>query len=431
MTASPRPGRLWLVLIPLGIGLLLLALGAWSATGSLLKPSAPAAAGSTLTIVSDLPLSSGAATQPIVRAMQLRLAQAGSRACSGKYAVHYESWDDASAAIGDWDPALETANAQKAAADPSVIAYLGPFNSGAARRSIPILNRAGPLVMISLGDTYSGLTKATGAAPGEPGIYYPTGLRNFVRLTPSDDRQGAVDARFVHDQLQARTVYILDDQEPYGRGIADAFQAAAGPLGLTVLGRSSLNPGAANYQILMGQISLSNAGRPPDAIFAGMLIDSNAAQVLKDKVSVMGDNRAVKYMGPAGIRVQAFIDGAGARVAEGVYASQPGLAFDQLQPVTQQFQRDYEAKYGGHLSDVLAAYGYEAMNVALAAIERVCAAGGNPADRHAIRDAVFGLQDFSGVLGTWSLDANGDISLAGTSFYQVQGGQFVAISQTQ
>ena len=198
-----------------------------------------------------------------------------------------------------------------------------------------------------------------------------------------------------------------------------------------MLGRASLDRNAANYQTLMGQVSLSNAGRPPDAIFVGMLIDNNAAQVLKDKVSVMGDNTAVKYMGPEGIRVQAFIDGAGSRVAEGVYASRPGLPFDQLPPVTQQFQQAYDAKYGGHLSDVNAAYGYEAMNVALAAIERVCAAGGSPADRRAIRDAVFSLKNFNGVLGAWSLDANGDTSLTGTSFYQVQGGQFVSVGQSK
>jgi len=262
-------------------------------------------------------------------------------------------------------------------------------------------------------------------------VYYPAHVRNYVRLTPSDDVQGAADARFIHDQLNARTVYLLDDSEPYGAGIADAFQAAAGPLGLTVLGRASLAPNAANYQILMGRISLSNAGRPPDAIFVGMLIENNASQVLKDKVSVMGDNTAVKYMGPAGIRVPAFIEGAGARVAEGVYASQPGLPSEQMPAVTQQFQRAYDAKYGGRLSDLNAAYGYEAMNVALAGIESVCAAGGNPADRRAVRDAVFGLKDFNGALGPWSLDANGDTSLTGTSIYQVQGGRFVAVGQTQ
>jgi branched-chain amino acid transport system substrate-binding protein len=416
-------------LLAAGLLLLLCVAGALALGWAWLHRPAPVPAAGTLTLVSDLPVSGAETTQPIVRGMQLRLSQAGSRACGGRYAIRYESWDDASAAAGDWDPAVETTNAQRAAADPGIIAYLGPYNSGAARLAIPLLNQAGPLVMISLGTTATGLTKAIGAAPGEPQVYYPTGLRNFLRLTPSDDVQGAVDARYLYDHLGVRSVYLLDDAQPYGNGIADAFQAASGPLGLRVLGRASIQPNAANYQSLMGQISLSNAGRPPDAIFASMLSDSNAAQVLKDKVSVMGDNQAVKYMGPAGLRVQGFIDAAGPRVAEGVLASQPGLPFAQLPAASQQFQRDYDARYGGHLQDTTALYGYEAMNVALAAIEQVCAAGGNPADRRAIRDAVFGLHNFPGALGTWSVDANGDTDLTGASIYAVQNGQFMLVGQ--
>ena len=59
----------------------------------------------------------------------------------------------------------------------------------------------------------------------------------------------------------------------------------------------------------------------------------------------------------------------------------------------------------------------------------MCAAGGSPADRRAVRDAVFSTVNFSGALGVWSFDANGDISLTGTSFYQVQNGQFVAVGR--
>ncbi len=59
--------------------------------------------------------------------------------------LEYEAWDDASAALGKWDPAVETENANKAAADTSIIAYLGTFNSGAAKLSIPILNRRRPI----------------------------------------------------------------------------------------------------------------------------------------------------------------------------------------------------------------------------------------------------------------------------------------------
>ena len=386
-----------------------------------------AGGGGTLKIVSSLPMtgSSLTQTQTIVNASQLRLEQAGGKACGGKYTVTYEPWDDASAALGKWDPAVETENANKAAADKSIVAYLGTFNSGAAKLSIPILNSAGPLVMVSPANTNPGLTKADKDLPGVTDSYDPTGVRNYARVVAADDIQGKVAANFVKS-LGATTVYILDDQELYGKGIADVFEATAKEIGLTVLGHEGIDPKAADYKALMTKISTSNNGGAPDAIYVGMVVDNNASQLLKDKVAIMGDNETVKYVGPDGIQTQAFIDGAGADVAAGVYASVAGLPFEKLGPKGQQFKKDYEAKFGP-LTEPYAVYGYEVMNVALKAIEDVCAAGGDPTDRKAVRDAVFAIKDFDGALGVWSFDANGDTCLTDMTFYQVQGGAYAPV----
>jgi branched-chain amino acid transport system substrate-binding protein len=384
-------------------------------------------AAKTLKIVSSLPMtgSSLTQTQTIVNAEQLRLAQANNQACGGKYTLAYEAWDDASAAQGQWDPAVETENGNKAAADPSIIAYLGTFNSGAAKLSIPILDQAGPLVMISPANTYPGLTKQ-GYAAGEPDKYYPAGVRNYARVVTADDVQGKVDANFMFNQLSVKTVYILDDQQLYGKGVADVFEKTAKSLGMNVLGHEGIDTKAADYKALMTKISTSNNGQPPDAIFVGMVIDSNATQLLKDKVSIMGDNTKVKFMGPDGIQTQAMIDGAGASIAEGIYASVAGLPFDKLNAAGQKFLTDYEAKYG-KLTEPYAIYGYETMNVTLQAIENVCASGGDPSNRKAVRDAVFAIKDFNGALGTWSFDANGDTSLTDMSIYQAKSGSYVAV----
>jgi len=387
-----------------------------------------ASGGKTLKIVSSLPLtgSSLTQTQTIVNAEQLRLAQANNQACGGKYTLSYESWDDASAAQGQWDPAVETENGNKAAADPSIIAYLGTFNSGAAKLSIPILNQAN-LVMISPANTYAGLTKPGKGETGEPDKYYPTGVRNYARVVTADDVQGKVDANFMSSKLGVKTVYILDDQQLYGKGVADVFEATAKSLGMTVLGHEGIDTKAADYKALMTKISTSNNGQPPDGIFVGMVIDSNAAQLLKDKVAIMGDNTKVKFMGPDGVQTQAMIDGAGKDVAEGAYASVAGLAFpDALTDTGKKFVTDYEAKYG-KLTEPYSIYGYETMNVLLKAIEDVCAKGGDPSDRKQVRDAVFAIKDFNGVLGTWSFDANGDTTLSDMTVYQVQSGAYVAV----
>jgi len=389
-----------------------------------------ASGGGTLTIVSSLPMtgSSLTQTQTMVNAEKLKLTQINNKVCGGKYTVNYTPMDDASAASGQWDAAVETENANKAAADKTVVAYLGTFNSGAAKLSIPILDQAGPLVMISPANTYPGLTKP-GYAQGEPDIYYPAGVRNYARVVAADDIQGTVAAHFVHDYLKANTVYILDDQQLYGKGVADVFEKTAGTIGLKVLGHDGIDTKAADYKALMTKISTSNSGAPPDAIYVGMVIDSNAAQLLKDKVAIMGDNTKVKYVGPDGIQTQAMIDGAGASVAEGVYASAAGLPYDKLGPAGLQFVKDYNTAYNTNLNEPYAIYGYEAMNVAIAAIESVCAAGGNPTDRKAVRDAVFATKNFNGVLGTWSFDANGDTSLTDMTFYQVTGGKYAPVGQ--
>jgi len=380
----------------------------------------------TLKIVSSLPMTGAnlVISQAIVNAEILRLEQAGGKACGGKYTVTYEAWDDASAALGKWDPAVEGENANKAAADPTIVVYLGTYNSGAAKISIPILNQAGPLVMISPANTYPGLTHAAAGLtdPDEPDKYYPSGERNYARVAATDDYQGSVIANLMVS-LGIKTVYIVDDNELYGKGVADSVHQRAAALGINVIAQEGYDTKAANYKALMTKISTSNAGGPPDAIFIGAVVDNNAAQVLKDKVAIMGDNETVKFIGPDAIYTGALIEGAGADVAEGVYASAPGLAFKDLGEVGVQFLKDYTAKFGS-TKEPYAVLGFDAMGAALKAIEDVCAAGGDPTNRKAVRDAVFAIKDYDGALGKWSFDKNGDITLLWFVVGKVTGGQF-------
>lgn len=392
------------------------------------QPTTAPVSGGTLKIVSSLPLTGASLTQTstIVNSIKLKIKQINNQVCGGKYSVVYESDDDASAALGKWDPAVETENANKAVADASVVAYIGTFNSGAAALSIPILNGAN-LVMVSPANTYPGLTKTAGAdkSKGEPDVYYPNGKRNYSRVVTADDVQGAVAANWAKS-LGAKSVYILDDGELYGKGVADVFNATAKTLGLTVIAQESIDPKAADYKALMTKIAQSNGGNPPDLIYVGMVVDNNAAQLLKDKVSVMGDNTKVKFMGPDGVQTQAFIDGAGADVAEGAYATVGGVPLDQLPQAAQDYRKQYEAEYGA-TNEPYAIYGYEAINVVISAIENVCKNGGDPTDRATVRDAVMGTKNYAGVLGTWSFDQNGDTTLTDMTGYVVKSGKYETV----
>jgi branched-chain amino acid transport system substrate-binding protein len=130
----------------------------------------------------------------------------------------------------------------------------------------------------------------------------------------------------------------------------------------------------------------------------------------------------VKFMGPDGIQTDSFITAAGADVAEGTYATIAGLPAEKLGDKGKNFFTNYEKKFGMK-AESYGIYGYEAANVALAAINKACVK-----DRAAIRDAVFAVKDFDGALGKWSFDANGDTTLADIQGFQVKNGKWEAVN---
>ncbi|MBI4316003.1 MAG: branched-chain amino acid ABC transporter substrate-binding protein, partial [Chloroflexi bacterium] len=210
--------------------------------------AAAPATGGTIKVVSDLPMtgSSLGQTQTIVNGITQAFEATGNKVCGGKWQIQFEAHDDASAALGKWDPDVVTANAKQYAADSSIVAVIGTFNSGAAKLMIPILNPEN-LAMISPANTYPGLTKPGKGEADEPGKYFPNGTPNYARVVPADDLQGAVGANWAKD-LGATSVYILDDQELYGKGLADVFDASANEIGLTVLGHEGIDGKAADYK---------------------------------------------------------------------------------------------------------------------------------------------------------------------------------------
>jgi branched-chain amino acid transport system substrate-binding protein len=362
-------------------------------------------------IASSLPMtgSSLGQTQTIVNSIQLALDEVNSTVCDGQMKVGFRTFDDATAAAGKWDPAQVTSNSNTIVADPKIVAVIGTFNSGAAKLAIPIFNPSN-LLMVSPANTYPGLTKPETGEPNEPDVYYPEGKRNFARVVPADDLQGVIAANWSKD-LGAQKVYILDDQELYGKGIADVYDKTAREIGLEVLGREGINPKASDYRALMNKIK----DLEPDLIYFGGITQNNAGQLIKDMRNVgMTD---VKFMGPDGIFEQAVMDAAG-KDAEGIYATFGGIPPKELTGKGKEWYDAYKAKFNSE-PEPYAAYGYEAAQVVLAGINEVC-----EADRDAIRQAVMDTKDFPGLLGTWSFDENGDTTSTTMSGNVVKDGKW-------
>ena len=120
-------------------------------------------------LVSSLPRtgSSNSQTSSMVNGIKMAIDEYGGQV--GGFKILYEDWDDASPERGAWDPAIEAANADKAVKDPDVMAYLGTYNSGAAKISMPKLNQAG-VAMVSPANTWPGLTKPGVGEPNEPKV---------------------------------------------------------------------------------------------------------------------------------------------------------------------------------------------------------------------------------------------------------------------
>jgi branched-chain amino acid transport system substrate-binding protein len=377
-------------------------------------PTTAAAAGGgdlsgTIKIVSSLPRtgSSKGQTDTVVNAIKMCLDEAGNKI--GGATIAYEDMDDATAAKGAWDAAKEAENANKAVADPEVLVYIGTFNSGAAKVAIPILNAAS-LVMISPANTYPGLTKPGKGEANEPDVYFPNGTRNYARVVPADDLQGAVGASWAKE-LGVTKVYVLDDTELYGHGLAVVFADSAKKLGIEVVaGPEGIDPKATDYRALATKVRNSGA----EMVYYGGITQNNAGKLWKDIKSVSPD---MKMMGPDGIFEQAFIADA-AEAAEGTYITFGGVPPKELKGKGAEWYASYKEKYGSE-PEAYAAYGYEACNVALDAIERA-----GKKDREAIREAVFATKDYDGVLGKWSFDANGDTTLTQMSGNQVKDGAF-------
>jgi branched-chain amino acid transport system substrate-binding protein len=347
-------------------------------------------------------------TDSVVNGIRMALDEIGSKI--GGATIVYQDLDDSTADGNTWDAGKEADNANQAAGDGDVMVYIGPYNSGAARASIPILSKA-DLVMISPSATYPGLTKAGKGQANEPDMYYPDGKRNFARVVPTDDVQGVVGAGWAK-QLGAQKVYVLDDSDTYGTAVATAFADTARKIGLQVLaGPEGIDPRAPDYGGLAEKIKDAN----PDLVYFGGLTDNNAGRLFHDLRAGIPDN--IKLMGPDGLYQQAFLDDAG-DAANGAYITFGAVAPSKLTAKGADWYRSYKVRYGIEPA-VYAPHAYEATKVVIDAIKRA-----GKKDRTAIREAVFATKDFDGILGRWSLDEGGDTTLTTMSGRQVKDGKF-------
>jgi branched-chain amino acid transport system substrate-binding protein len=336
--------------------------------------------GKTVVVSTDLPLQGASkdASDSTNNLIKLYMEQIGSKA--GDYTIELKPYDDSTAAKGNWDDAQCAKNATEHVANTTELAVMGTYNSGCAKILAPVLNQDpdGPMLMVSHANTNPGLTKTWD--PGEPEKYFPSGSRSYARVIATDDYQGAAGAQFAFNKLSAKKVYILNDNQTYGQGVARAFEAEAKKLGMTVIANEPWDAKQTSYSSLFTKIK----GTSPDLVYLGGIFDLNGGQLVKDKVAVLGDNTAVKMLAPDGFSGYPALQGL--KEAEGMYITFSGVSTDQLVAqggAAKSLLDAYKAKYNKDLATSYALYGVAAFQVILAAIEK------SDGTRKGVRDAVF------------------------------------------
>ena len=351
-------------------------------------------------IVSDLPLQGDSAERSSQQeqAIRLILDQRGWKA--GATPVAYQACDDSIAKTGLWDAATCRSNADAYLKDRQVLGVIGTYNSGCAAEEIPILNRGG-VAMISPGNTAVCLTEPSkGCEGGQPASLYPSGTRNYSRVVPNDAFQGAALAEFAKQKGIANPFVLYASHDPTSTGQAENFRGAAQALGLTLAGYETWNQKAKSYASLFAKVKRSGA----DGVVLAGLIEQNGAQLIKDKLAVLGSNTELPLIAFDGFAQQATIDDSGS-ASKGMFASVPGDTPENLPAKGKALVNDLEGTTNGQPVEQFAPYAAEAAAVLL---DAVAEAGTN---RGGIAKAVLATRGGGGILHPYDIEPSGDPSV--------------------
>ena len=373
--------------------------------------SSTAAAPTAIKIAIELPLQGAdkAASDPIIKGIRLAVKQAGGTA--GGYTITVPDsaiFDDALASTGAHDPQTGANNMTKIVSDEQYMAVIGPLNSSVAKAQIPISNASG-LLQCSPANTNTDLTK------GAPAKAIRTKPNNYVRVVTTDDIQGPAAALYIYNTLKKTSVYIIDDTETFGKGVADSFEKAFKDAGGTVVKHDAAPKTTQDYVSIMTAAKALN----PESIYFGGVTATGGARILLAAAQVgLGD---VPYVGPDGINdgsgatKDSFLNLAGAKAKSSFSTLAGPGTFDGKA----KFDADYKAEYGIDATGY-AGQGFACAQIVLDAIGRAGAA--KPASYAALKEEVRKAtidtaHTYKTIVGDVTFDGNGDTSQLIVSIY--------------
>jgi len=416
--------------ITMGIPLLLAILaacGSGTTSSSGTTPTAPASI--TIKVGSDLPTSGKdqSSGKPAQNGAQMAVDQANANHTIPNVTLVFTPKDDVGPS-GLHDPTVGAANVTALVSDAEVAGMVGPFNSNVAKAEMPITNQA-PLAQISPANTNPCLTKDT-AASGCSGkndllpTLRPTGKVNYFRVATTDDHQGPAGADY-GAKLGYKSVYVIDDAETYGIGIANAFIGEwQNTLKLKLLGHASEPGTTTSYVSLLTTIAATH----PDFIYFGGL-DSTGGILIRQQMAQVPGLQNLPFGGGDGIVTPTFATTIQPLAKSDVVYGTVAVVDTSKNPNATTFVSQYKAAFPSDPINVYSAASYDAMNIIIQGIKTALASGAKAPTsssdsatattfRTAVIAAVQGIA-YDGVTGHQSFDSNGDTQLKIISIYQL------------
>ncbi len=390
--------------------------GSTSSTSS--SGSAASSSGTTVKIGIDLPVSGADASIgiPTQNGAVMAIEEANKNGfAGGKFKLEASLLDDA--VQGKHDPAAGAQNVKTFIADSAVLAMIGPFNSNVAKSEIPLTNDAG-LVQIAPSTTNDGLTVGDDAKKLRTA--HPD-VNAFFRVCTRDSRQGSTLAQVAAQRLGFKKAFIIDDNETYGKGLADVFEASFKQLGGAVLGHEHTTANQQDFKALLTKAKSLG----PDVVFYGGTTSTGGGLVRKQMADAgLG---TTPYLGGDGISDPEFLTVAGDS-ANGTYVTTAAPDATKL-PSAKAFVAAYKARFNGDVGPY-SANAYTAAKIEIAAIEKaITDNGGKQPTRADVLKNVAATTNFDSPIGKIGFDANGDTTAPILTLYQVKNGKFVTIDQ--
>jgi len=408
----------------LGIPLLLALL---AACGAGTETAGPASGGATtIKIGTDFPVSGKdtAGGKPTENGAHYAVDEANTQNFIPGYKFVFVPKDDVGAS-GSHEGTVGQKNANDLIGDALVAGIVGPLNSSVAVAMLPVTNQA-PIALISPANTNNCLTQTMpeeecGGAKNKISTYRPTGKVTYFRIATLDMHQGAALANFAYNDKVYKTVYVVDDQETYGVGIATNFINQWKKNGGTVIARKSVKS-TTSYENLLTEI----ASTEPDVIFFGGNDSTGGTALRQQMPRIPGLEETALIVGD-GTKTSAFASAVVPTGGGPVYSSVAGQDAAGV-PAAKKFIEGYNKAYGQANLGSYTPAAYDSTWILMTAIKKVIQDRKviTPKDsndaaqakifRQAVIDTMQGIK-YDGVTGSHSFDQNGDTKNKAISIY--------------